>query len=104
MEAWGIFEFAEALLWPVGMLGLYGFSFSRGFGKAIYWKFIFLIVIATDFIYPTVCLFEEWPAVIEEIGSDFGAFILVGLVLVVPFYIALYLYGWRSNSIWGHVA
>jgi hypothetical protein len=100
IEPWGFFEYVEALLWPVGLLGLYGFAFNRGFGKAVYWKVIFLIILVVELGYPTVCLIEEWPAIIGEMGSEFGPFLLAGFVLVVPFYLALYLYGWRSKTVW----
>ena len=37
-EPWGFLEYVEVALWPVGILGLYGFAFSRKLGKAAYWK------------------------------------------------------------------
>jgi len=100
IEPWGIFEYVEVVLMPVGVLGLYGFAFSRGFGKAAYWKLIFLVIVVVDFGYPKVCLIEEWPTFIEEMGSEFAPFLLFGFAAVIPFYVALYLYGWRSESIW----
>ena len=100
MEPWGSFDYIQAVLWLVGIVGLYGFAYGRGFGRVVYWKIIFLIILAVDVIYPMLFLIDEWPAVIEESSGEFGYFLFTGWVFVVPFYIALYLYGWRSEALW----
>ena len=104
MESWGSFDYIQVGLWLAGIFGLYGFAYGRGFGRVVYWKILFLLIVAVDVIYPTVFLIDEWSAVIEETSGEFVYFIILGWVFVVPFYIALYLYGWRSAALWGRSA
>ena len=100
MKPWETYDYIEAVLWLVGILGLYGFSFRRGFGKANYWKVIFIIILAVEVVYPAVELLREWSPVAEEESNGLSLFLLAALVLMVPYYIGLYLYGWRSKALW----
>jgi hypothetical protein len=100
---WETYDYIAAALWPVGLLGLYGLAFRRRLGKANYWKVIFLIIFAIEVVYPGVEFVREWPFVSQEESNGLAFFLLAGLILVAPYYIGLYLYGWRSEPIWRSV-
>jgi hypothetical protein len=93
-------DYLEAVLWPLGAVGLYGFAFRRAFIKQVLWKVFFVIVLVAEVVYPAYLAFIEWPLVEEEGVPIFGIASLIALALMVPYYVALFLYGYMSGELW----
>ena len=86
------------------LIGLYGFVFKRKIISQVFWIIIFIAIIPYDVwcIYSEIMLEEmlnknclSTSSVLDFLG-EFTFFFLLSL----PFYIALFLYGFKSKDIW----
>jgi len=80
------------------LVGLYGFCFNRKIGARNLWKVVFLTYLFEDVIY---CLIR-----MHARSAYIGLSLLVivygmTFLLNLPSYIAMYLYAFKRNDIWG---
>lgn len=71
------------------ILGLFMFTYHKAFLSRLFWKIWFFISI----------LMEIWrlPSTIKEEGVVVG---FIALIITIPLYIGLFIYGFRSREIW----
>jgi hypothetical protein len=89
------FDFPITLL---GVFGLFGYTFKKQILSITTWKIYSVVIVVWDiiglFIYPQQHLIVESSLLVKIIGFMF----MIGLMM--PYYIAIYLYGYKSKSIW----
>jgi len=88
-----IYEFIDILISLVGIIGLFGFVFSHPILFQTFWKLVFIIFLFWDIII-SMLYFDE---IFNESGFLLKIFFFI---LIVPEYVALYLYGYKSKEIW----
>ena len=79
------------------LVALYGFCFNRKLGFQKYWKVAFFIAVIQAVFFSMKEIFSEM------IRLDLSAVIvgvIIGLALIVPIYVAMYLYAFKSDDIW----
>lgn len=90
---------AFSVITIIGALaGVYGYSYRKVILTSNAWKVIFLFVIAVD-IYGLSRVFTDD---IELPPFTTGAVVrmVLGQLIMLPQYIALFLYGWKSHKLW----
>jgi len=90
-------ESADVASWVLSLVGVFGFAFSRPILVPLLWK----IWVAVAFIWDIGRIVYDY-AIEPEIPEAWlvvSVVLLVGL-LIIPQYIALYLYGFRSDDLW----
>ena len=75
------------------LIGLYGFSYQRRIGQGKFWQNWFYGIILWDILF--IFYLSESPFELESETEG-----LIFLALAIPWYIALYLYGFRSDNLW----
>lgn len=83
-EGWDVLDL---LISSFALMGFFLYAYKKRFLSARFWKSYFLIYIIWDFTYNFLIL--------PKIEGKFEPFNLVGLVFVIPVYIALYLYAFK---------
>lgn len=94
----GIPTYLDVPISVVALVGLYGYAFKKRIGNDNFWKMWFFVIVLWDAFYNLVL--PEW-AVFQPV--DLVA-ILIGYGIIVPGYLALYLYGFRSQPLWKDTA
>ena len=77
-----------------GLIGIWGLSFSIPILKRILWKALLLVDVA---LFISCMLFLRTPGLEQQNAAFVWAIILIPFL---PFYVGLYLYGFRSMDIW----
>lgn len=92
---YGTLRFTQT--WIFSLVGVFGFAFSRTILNRRLWQ----IWLPGVVIWDSAVLTEEYLHEPMAVDSWFIlAYVLVGVILVLPEYVALYLYGYRSNLLW----
>lgn len=83
--------------WLFSLVGVFGFAYSRAFLRRRLWQAWLPIVVVLD----VGLLVKQYAEDTTELDPQFIVFLVVFFVIiVVPQYVALYLYGYGSNSLW----
>ena len=82
------------------VIGVYVYSFKKQILNPVMWKGV-LVISLFAFLFSAVRWFML-SAQIPNITIMFYVYIIIAQLLFLPQYIAVYLYGWKSNEIWGH--
>lgn len=100
-NAFDPYDIPELLVYPVILLGFFGYAFHKIFFKQGFWRVFFPIAIGVD-------IFSLWndfamdPEVFNSTGGTVGLIIM--MVIIVPIfllqYLALYRYGFSTLSPW----
>ena len=90
----GVVHYLDVPISLVALVGVYGYAFKRPIGHHNFWKIWFCLIVLWDAFYNLVL---PEPAVFQP--ADLVA-ILIGYGIIIPGYIALYLYGFRSQRLW----
>jgi hypothetical protein len=93
-----IFDLIKFLLYVLQLIGLFGFVYWRRIASAVLWKFVFAVAVC-QFLY------ECYLMAVQPLGSFLGngslvALGIVGFAINFPFFVALYIYGFRSHRLW----
>jgi hypothetical protein len=83
--------------WLFGLIGVFGFAYSKVIMSKRLWQVWLPIIVAWD----VGVLTKQY--VYEPVEMDPWLMVFVAViagVLVLPEYLALYLYGYRSGSLW----
>lgn len=88
-------------IYPIVLLGIFGFAYDKRFFTARFWKIWIVVSIASD-IYTESDIFEmelditsDW-----ELYVYIALFVLIVLPLIIFQYLALYNYTFKSPEIW----
>lgn len=95
-----LISFADQIFLFSGFVGVFGYSFRRRLFQPKFWRTLLPIVVVWD-IWLGLDSFKEFHSVLnqDEVWIAYMALVFA-LVLIVPTYVALYLYGYRSRNIW----
>jgi hypothetical protein len=93
-EPWGWLDWLSLLIAWIGIVGFFGFAYKKTIGEQNFWKRWFIFNLVFDISYE---FYEKYPKgfIAEELWLDILAY-----SIPVPIYIALYLYGYKSDSLW----
>jgi len=85
----------EELFNLITLVALYGFCFKRLLVQRMFWKIMFFSAVLFEIVY---VMLE--PVSAPSLNVMVVAYV-VALILTVPVYIAMYLYAFKRNDIWG---
>jgi hypothetical protein len=95
------YDYLDIPFTVISMTGLYGYVFKKCFLYSGFWKMFLFIIIIWDFLYN---YYSASKVDLSEVGEAAPILlviaVLVGLCIILPAYIALYLYGFRSKDLW----
>jgi len=87
----------DYIVWSIGLLGLFGFAYQRRIINVLFWKVWFFILVVWDTSFTINSFFEE-PVKFDGLSIFIAAMIFI--VLILPQYFAIYLFGFKSAQIW----
>ena len=87
----------DYIVWSIGLLGLFGFAYQRRTINVLFWKVWFFILVVWDTSFTINSFFEE-PVKFDGLSIFIAAMIFI--VLILPQYFAIYLFGFKSAQIW----
>lgn len=93
-------DIVDMAVTAVALIGLAGYAYSLRVGVAGFWKLWLPLELAWDVLYATVL---EWIGIAGSIpGSESPdpISIAIGLGMLLPLWIGLYRYGYRSKALW----
>jgi len=98
---WEGLEVRDAIDIPISLIaviGVFGYAYKRRIVSEDLWRVWFFVIIGWD-IFNSLVLedfteFDEFTAIEISIG------IIFVLILIIPEYIALFLYGFKSETLW----
>jgi hypothetical protein len=97
------FDVVDMIVTLVAMVGLFGFAYRRRLANAVFWRRWLPIQVAWDIV---VVVFLAQIGLAHQVpgaGERSATFDLtVQLVFLLPLYIALFRYGFRSPELWDH--
>ncbi len=96
----GLFQYIDIVPSLLGLLGLFGYAFHKAILKPMVWKVVFVLVLVWNLYYNG---YLGWLDIVTINGLSITLFVLAFLILV-PNFLALFLYGFKSADIWGHGA
>ena len=104
LENFGIAEIISMLACSIGIIGLYGYVFSKRLFKRSFWLYflaVFIIFNIAYFFITEAVIFPE----IEELSPAENKFVILitiifTFVISFPAYVGLLLYGIPSNKLW----
>jgi len=99
MDFWHLFNLEELFMTGVGTIGLYGFAFKKSIGSTHIWKISFLLILLLDIAVPFVEFVLDLNESIDSFDYGLAIFLCTTIVLMVPYYIALFKYGWSSTEL-----
>jgi hypothetical protein len=92
------FDYADIIISLIALLGLFGYSFQRKIYARKLWSTWFIVIIIWDVVHN---MFITKLLGLAQNNIQFGlAEYLLGMLIVLPEYIALYLYGYKSTDLW----
>ena len=97
----GIFDYLDMIVSVGALMGFVGFAYEFRIISMKLWKIYFFLVIAWDLFYNIIISMVLNLAVhlpYEGKTSWLGA--LVSFAIIIPEYIALFLYGYKSELLW----
>ena len=98
-ESSTVFDWLDALMAITALVGVFGFVFRMRIFRSGFWQVFMWALLAWEITYNLV-LAWRMDLALRPLGEDLWAYLVVGLALVAPMYVVLYLYAYRSQSIW----
>lgn len=96
-EPWNWLDWIDTLVLGISLVGLFGIAHQKTIGKQSFWRkwFVFLL------IFDIAITVHEYDPSLFDTQEPLGLMITfsIFIALILPFYIALYLYGY-SDSLW----
>jgi hypothetical protein len=92
----------DLLISATSLAGLVGYAFQRCFGAARFWRQWLPLAVTWDALYEIVLTRAGIAGQLPDpnaVPSDFADLVIV-VVLLVPVYVGLYRYGYRSDALW----
>ena len=93
-EPWALLDWLDIPLTCISLVGVFCFAYKKTIGKQIFWKRWFIFILVYDISYN---IYDYYPAdfITEEMWLD-----LLAWSLFIPYYLALYFYGYKSDELW----
>ncbi len=84
----------------VALLGLFGYAYEMRFLNVYTWRMLLPVILVWDATLAAFSYAEIHSEISVEDQSLLYRSMAIGFILVIPQYIALYFYGFRSREIW----
>ena len=94
-----VFDWLDVPMSIAALVGVFGFVFRMRIFRPGFWQVFMPVLVAWDITYNLV-LAGQLDLALRPLGEDLWAYLVVGLALLVPMYVVLFLYTYRSRSIW----
>lgn len=91
LDAWDILDLLIVVL---GIVGMIGFSFRKAIFGPLFWKLYLPVNIVWNLWHPDSRTVPGIP------GVPFWIVLAIGVTAAIPFYIAIFLYGFRRQRLW----
>ena len=95
---WMWWEWLYLPILGISITGIFGYAHKKQIGEKQFWKKFFIFLLIVDSLYTVyednIGLFNP-----EEMWRPAIVFPLL-IAMFLPYYIALYLYGYKSDSLW----
>lgn len=97
-EPWTWLDWLDTLIMGASLVGLFGFAYKKTVGKQRFWKRWFIFILIFDIAY----IINDYRNGIFDTEDMWRPEIVFPLVIIciLPYYFALYLYGYKSDSLW----
>ncbi len=92
----GDIEILRYIITTILILGTFCFAYQKAIIKQTFWKFV-LVIAAIDELFGLFEIIEN-----NEFGALFVFTLVIGYVLIIPAFIAVYLYSFESNKLWAN--
>ena len=89
-----IYNYLDIPISLIALIGLYGYAFKKPIGHYNFWKIWLVAVVLWDISFNLVL---PGRTVADPLNM---AFFLIWSAIILPEYVALYLYGFRSQPLW----
>jgi hypothetical protein len=87
----------------VSITGLFGYAFKKRIFRQDFWVYWFLVLVFWDLIYNlSLSYIINTPEYLDGLHNlyFFWVTILLPIIIRIPLYISIFLYGYRSKLIW----
>ena len=91
-------DIVDMLISLVALIGVFGYAYKRKIISEDLWRVWFFVIIGWDIFYNLVL--EDFTEFSEFTTIEISIVIIIMLILIIPEYIALFLYGFRSEALW----
>jgi hypothetical protein len=92
------FDYLDIIISLIALLGLFGYSFRKQIFEMRLWQTWLFVIVNWDILYNLV-LTHTLGVAQNNIKLGFIEYI-ISVFMVLPEYIALYLYGFKSSDLW----
>ena len=97
-EPWTWLDWLNMVLPVISIFGLFGLAYQKTIGKQSFWKWWFVFILIFDTSYT---VHEYLTGVYDTEGMQFVTISYSLLVVfLIPYYVALLLYGYKSEELW----
>ena len=98
IESPTVFDVLDVPMAVTALVGVFGFVSRMQLLSPWFWRVFMLTLLAWHIIYHLVLAWQMDVALRPVAGS--WEYLVVGLAFVVPMYVVLFLYGYRSKAVW----
>jgi hypothetical protein len=96
-----LYDFLDMVVAVGALMGFFGYAYEFRIISMKLWKVYFFLVIAWDLFYNIlISMILDLAVHFPNEGKITWLDVLLSFMMVVPEYIALFLYGFRSDSLW----
>jgi WD40 repeat protein len=96
-----MWEIMDLVISTLAIAGLYGFAHRKQLIRKSFWKVWVFVIVSWDIAYNIVLTGLLGVTSQGQVAQELGlSCIGLSLLVLVPMYVALYLYGYRSDSLW----
>ena len=98
-QASRITDVLDYVFWLIAIIGVVGYSYQKTILSASFWKKYLPFVIGWDAFIVYYEVTSDPELFTDEFGLGFVvAIVLIGFLILLPQYIAIYLYGYKTNT------
>jgi hypothetical protein len=97
-EIWTWWDWIYLPILGISITGLFGYAYQKAIGGKSFWENFFIFFI----IFDTIDIFREYNAGLYDTEVMWQPIITLSLLIaiILPYYVALFLYGFKSDALW----
>jgi hypothetical protein len=97
-EIWTWWDWIYLPILGISIAGLFGYAYQKAIGGKSFWENFFIFLI----IFDTIDFFREYNAGLYDTEGMWQPIITFSLLIaiILPSYVALFLYGYKSKELW----
>jgi hypothetical protein len=97
-ESWTWLDWLDTLKIGISLIGIFGLAYQKIVGAQIFWKRWFFFILIFDISYS---VYKYNTSIFgPEVMWQLSATSSLAIAFCIPFYIALYVYGYKSKKLW----